>query len=140
MSANPEAIAWYVKKSEDLLDDLRNEAQALCSRGVQVAGFSGAVLALAGANAVSILDTLHGIARLCSGVSLLAGAFLLVASVTVALRGAALPRLASEASTNEVASYASDRFINEPDLWRVHLRTIRVLAFSIRSTTRQSDE
>ena len=52
---NPEAIAWYVKRSEDLLDDLRDRVRLLRTRGGQLAGFSGAVLALAGANVVSVL-------------------------------------------------------------------------------------
>jgi len=47
---NPEAIAWYVQRAENLLDDLRDRVQSLRSRGGQLAGFSGAVIALAGAN------------------------------------------------------------------------------------------
>jgi hypothetical protein len=60
MAPNPEAIAWYLKRSEDLLDDLRDQIGSLRTRGGQLAGFSGAILALAGANAVSVLDALGG--------------------------------------------------------------------------------
>lgn len=55
MPANPEAIAWYQQRSEHLLHDHRERIDVLRTRGGQVAGFSGAVLALAGANADSIL-------------------------------------------------------------------------------------
>ena len=34
---NPEAIAWYVTRAEDLLDDLRERVQSLRSRGGQLA-------------------------------------------------------------------------------------------------------
>ena len=122
MAPNPEAIAWYVERSEGLLDDLRERVQSLRARGGQLAGFSGAVLALAGANVESILGALHGAARDVAGVSLLLGVLLLVASLATALRGTLLPRLVSDISAKEVANYTSERFTHEPDLWRVHVR------------------
>jgi cytochrome c biogenesis factor len=136
---NPEAIAWYVEKSEGLLSDLRARVLALRSRGGQLAGFSGAVLALIGANAESILDALHGTARGAAGVSLLAGSLLLVASLATALRGTLLPQPVSDISAKEVANYTSARFTNEPDLWRVHLRAIQSLLAAIVSMTEHVD-
>jgi hypothetical protein len=53
VAPNPEAIAWYVEKSERLLDDLRERVLAQRARGGQLAGFSGAVLALVVANYTS---------------------------------------------------------------------------------------
>src|SRR6202000_1327662 len=108
---NPEAIAWYVKRSEDLLDDLRERVQLLRARAGQLAGFSGAVLALAGANVESVLGALHGIARDYAGISLLIGILLLVASLVTALRGTPAPRSVADISAEEVANYTSDRFI-----------------------------
>jgi hypothetical protein len=137
---NPEAIAWYVRRSEDLLDDLREGIQSLRARGGQLAGFSGAVLALAGANVVSVLDALDGVARDCAGVSLLIGVLLLVASLVTALRGTLMPELVPEISIEEVANYTSERFIHEPELWRVHVRTIRSLLDAIESITIQGDK
>jgi hypothetical protein len=136
---NPEAIAWYVKRSEDLLDDLRDRVRLLRARGGQLVGFSGAVLALAGANVVSVLDALHGAARDLAGCSLLVAVLLLVASLVTALRGAPAPRFASDLSAVEVANYTTDRFVGEPDLWRVHVRTIRGLLDEIETITRESD-
>jgi hypothetical protein len=107
---NPEAIAWYVKKSEGLLDDLRARVLAQRVRGGQLAGFSGAVLALAGANAESVLQALGGPARDVSDIS-----------------------------ADEVANYTSERFTDEPDLWRVHIRAIHSLLASIESMTRHVD-
>lgn len=139
MAANPEAIAWYVKRSEDLLDDLRERVQSLRTRGGQLAGFSGAVLVLVGSNAVPILTVLHGAARGCAGAALLVGSLLLIGASVSALRGASVPWVVSDLSTEEVANYASKRFAEESDLWRVHLRTIRGLSGSIDAATRLSD-
>jgi hypothetical protein len=137
---NPEAIAWYVKRSEDLLDDLRDRAQSVRTRGGQLAGFSGAVLALAGANVESVLQALHGSAREGAGISLLLAVLLLVASLVTALRGTLLPRLISDISAEEVSNYTSERFTHEPELWRVQARTIRALLEMIELTTHQADE
>jgi hypothetical protein len=137
---NPEAIAWYVHRAEDLLDDLRGRVQSLRSRGGQLAGFSGAVIALVGANAESMLDAVRHVARAAIGVSLLAGTILLILAFVTALRGTLLPQLVSDISAREVANYLTDRFSHEPDLWRVQMRTIRGLLDSIESTTRQGDK
>jgi hypothetical protein len=115
---NPEAIAWYLKRSEDLLSDLRDRVQALRTRGGQVAGFSGAVLALAGANVVSVLETLHGIARDCAAFSLLVGLLFLIVALVTTLRATLMRELVSDLSAAEVANYTSGRFTHEPDLWR----------------------
>ncbi len=140
MAPNPEAIAWYVEKSEGLLGDLRARVLALRVRGGQLAGFSGAVLALAGANAESILSALHGPARDVAGASLLVGSILLTAALAAALRGTLLPSVVSDIAGHEVANYASERFIDEPDLWRVHVRTIRGLLASIESLSRDAKD
>ncbi len=97
------------------------------------------MLALAGANADLILDSLHGAARGCAGASLLVGALSLIASLVVALRGTPVPQAVADVSAEEVANYASDRFVLEPDLWRVQLRTIRGLLDMIEVVTRQGD-
>lgn len=140
MAANPEAIAWYVQKSEGLLGDLRARVLALRVRGGQLAGFSGAVLALAGANAESILHALHGPARDLAGASLLIGSLLLIVALAAALRGTLLPSLVSDIAAHEVANYASERFTDEPDLWRVHVRTIRGLLVSIEALSRDASD
>jgi hypothetical protein len=137
---NPEAIAWYVRRSEELLDELRERVQSLRLRGGQLAGFSGAVLALAGASVESVLGALHGVARGCAGVSLLIGVLLLVAALVTALRGTLLPALVSGVSAEEVSNYTSERFLHEPDLWRVHVRMIRSLLTAIELTTVEGDE
>jgi hypothetical protein len=137
---NPEAIAWYVKRTEDLLDDLRGRVQSLRIRGTQLAGFAGAILALAGANVESVLAALHGVARDCAGISLLIGLLLLVASLVAALRGTLSPTLVSDVSAEEVSNYTVERFTHEPDLWRVQVRMIRSLLKAIEVTTVEGDE
>jgi hypothetical protein len=136
---NPEAIAWYVHRSEDLLDDLRERVQSLRSRGGQLAGFSGAVIAIIGANAESMLGAVHHGARVASGIALLAATALLVVAFITALQGTLLPKLVSDISAKEIANYTTERFTHEPDLWRVHIRTINGLRISIDSTTSQGD-
>jgi hypothetical protein len=139
-SANPEAIAWYVQRSEDLLNELRERARSVRARGGQLAGFCGAVLALAGANVESILGVMHGVAREVAGVTLLFGVSLLVASLVTALRGTLLPRLVSNVSAKEASNYTSERFIHEPELWRVRVRTLRTVVDAIEFNARQGDE
>jgi hypothetical protein len=139
MAPNPEAIAWYVQRSEDLLDRHRGRVEALRSRAGQLAGFSGAILALAGANAESVLGALHGVARTSAGALLLVGAACLVAALVVAIRGFLTPRLVVDVSLEEVANYASRRFTDEPDLWRVQIRTLRGLAALVDATSHQRD-
>jgi hypothetical protein len=136
---NPDAIAWYLRRSEDLLDDLRERIRLLRTRGGQLAGFSGAVLALAGANAEAVLTAFHGGARAWAGGALVIGVLLLIASLVTSLRGTPAPELAADLSAKEVANYTADRFIREPDLWRVHVRTIRGLLDEIEVVTLQSD-
>jgi hypothetical protein len=98
------------------------------------------VLALIGANAESILQALHGVGRDCAGIALLLGSIFLIAAFVTALRGTLLPQLVSDISAEEVANYTTERFTHEPDLWRVHVRTINGLLISITSTTRQGDK
>jgi hypothetical protein len=136
---NPEAVAWYVQRAENLLEDLRNRVQSLRSRGGQLAGFSGAVIALVGANAESMLDAVDHAARVAIGISLLVGTIMLIGAFVTALRGTLPMHLVSDISGNEVANYITARFTHEPDLWRVHIRTIRGLLESIETTTRQGD-
>jgi hypothetical protein len=133
---NPEAIAWYLKRSEALLGEMRGQVQSLHARGAQVAGFSGAVLALAGANVGSVLATLQGTSRGCAGLALLVGIALLVAALVTALRGT---KLFLDVSIGEIANYTSERFICEPDLWRVQVRTIHGLLDAIESIVFQAD-
>jgi hypothetical protein len=139
MAPNPEAIAWYVQRSEDLLDRHRGRVEALRSRGGQLAGFSGAILALAGANAEAVLGALHGPALTGAGGLLLIGSICLVAALVLALRGAMTSKLVVDISVEEIANYTTDRFINEPDLWRVQMRTIRGLLTLIDAATLQGD-
>jgi hypothetical protein len=138
--ANPDAIAWYVQRSEGLLEQLRERVQALRARGGQLAGFSGAVLALAGANVSAVLGSLDGFAREDVGACLLVGVILLIASLATTLGGTLVPRVASDISAQEVFYYASERFTHEPDLWRVHVRTLRAVLRAIESTTLQGDK
>jgi hypothetical protein len=42
-------------------------------------------------------------------------------------------------SAEEVSNYTSERFTCEPELWRVHVRTIRSVLEAIESTTIQGD-
>jgi hypothetical protein len=139
-AANPEAIAWYLQRSEDLLDDLRDRVQSLRTRGGQLAGFSGAVLALAGANVSSVLGSLHGIARDGAGTCLLIGVLLLIGSLVTALGGTLTPGFVSDISAEEVSNYMAQRFTHEPELWRVHVRTLSAVLEAIERTSIQGDE
>jgi hypothetical protein len=140
VAANPEAIAWYLQRSEALLDDLREQVRSLRTRGGQIAGFSAAILALLGGNSVSALGSLSGVARGGAGISLIVGAGALVLALVVALRGSLLPDFDPEASGREIANFASGRFTHEPDLWRVQTRTIHALLVSIEAWIRHENQ
>jgi hypothetical protein len=97
-------------------------------------------LALAGANVSAVLGSLDGIARDAAGICLLLGVLLLIASLATALSGTLVPRLVADISAREVFYYASERFTHEPDLWRVHVRTLRTMLDAIQWTTLQGDK
>lgn len=138
---NTEAIAWYVQQAEALLAELRARVQSLRSRGGQLAGFAAAVVALVGANAEHIVNSLHGVPRDIAGAALLLGTLLLVAALVITILGVPFrPHLVSDISAREIANYTTERFTHEPDLWRVHIRTIRGLLVSIESTTTLGDK
>ena len=81
-------------------------------------------MALAGANVDSVISALSGAARDFAGGSLLLGVSLLVVSLITVLRGTVMPETFSGISIEEVANYVTERFVHEPDLWRVQLRTV----------------
>lgn len=139
--ANAEAIAWYIGQAEALLEHLSLRAQSLRSRAGQLAGFAAAVIAIIGANADRIIGDLNGTPRAAAGAALLVGTVLLVASLLYAVIGAAFrPHLISGISAREIANYTTERFTHEPDLWRVHIRTIKGLLTAIASTTEIGDK
>jgi hypothetical protein len=139
MAVNPEAVAWYLQRSELALSRQLEHIESLRARAAQLAAFSAAVLTLAGADAKTILSTLNGAARGWAGTCLLVGSALLIAASVVAVRGASVPQPEPESSTDEAVNYSTDRFVEESEIWRVQLRTVRGLRVSIESTSRLVD-
>jgi len=127
VNPNPAAIAWYVEDAQRLLEDQQRRSESLKTRGGQVAGFAAAVLALIGGNAGTILGALEGPARVVAGSSLLAALVSLAVSVAVAVWGVGTPKQFVELAADEITVYASDRFLEEPDLWRAQLRSLHAL-------------
>lgn len=124
---NAEAIAWYVEEAQRLLEDQQRRAESLRTRGGQVAGFGAVFLALIGANAAKILETVDGCAGTAIGLALLGAAACLAASVVIAGVGVIKPQPFASISADEITNYLTDRFLSEPDLWRVHVRSLRAL-------------
>jgi Rrf2 family transcriptional regulator, cysteine metabolism repressor len=133
---NPAAIAWYVQEAQRLLEDQQRRAESFKTRGGQVAGFSAAVLALIGGNAGAILGASEGPVRLAIGVALLAAIVCLATAVAIAVWGVIKSRPFIAINANEIANYTSERFLSEPELWRVHLRSLRALE----TATRQAED
>jgi hypothetical protein len=125
--ANSKAVAWYVEEAQRLLEDQQRRAESLRTRGGQIAGFGAVFLALIGGNAAKILHESHGCDRTAIGVTLIIAAICLVASVAVAVVGVIKPQSYAAISADEISNYLSDRFLSEPDLWRVHVRSLRAL-------------
>jgi len=124
---NSEAIAWYVEEAQRLLEDQQRRAESLRTRGGQIAGFGAAVLALIGGNATELLSAHEGFSGMFIGVTLLAAASSLAIAVSVAVWGVLRPKAFAAISGREVALYKSDRFLTEPRLWRVHVRSLHAL-------------
>jgi hypothetical protein len=134
--ANPEAIAWYVEEAQRLLEDQQRRAESLRTRGGQVAGFGAVFLAVIGGNATTILEAVDGGVGAVIGSALIAASLCLTASVAVAIVGVIKPQSYATISAEEIANYLSDRFRNEPELWRVHVRSLRAL----RTATKDAQE
>lgn len=136
MEPNSAAIAWYVEEAQRLLEDQQRRTESFKTRGGQVAGFSAAALALIGGNAGAILGASEGPVRLAIGAALLAAVVCLATAVAIAVWGVLKPRPFIAINADEIANYTSERFLGEPDLWRVHLRSLRALE----TATRQAEE
>jgi hypothetical protein len=113
---NAEAIEWYVEEAQRLLEDQQRRAEALRSRGGQVAGFAAAVLALVAGNASPLLGAASGHARLVVGLALLAAMACLTLAVTVAIWGVMRPQPFVAMAADEITAFTSNRFLEEPDL------------------------
>ena len=132
--SNPAAIAWYVEEAQRLLEDQQRRAESLRTRGGQIAGFGAAVLALMGGNTARVLEAVEGSARLATGAMLLAAVLCLAAAVAVAIWGVLKPKPFAALAADEIALYTTNRFLAEPDLWRVHIRALRALEEATRET------
>lgn len=65
---------------------------------------------------------------------------MLTSSLMTALDGTLLPRLGDSIASEEVSNYASERFTQEPDLWRIQIRTLHTVLAAIESTAIQGDK
>jgi hypothetical protein len=124
---NPAAIAWYVEEAQRLLEEQQRRAESLRTRAGHLAGFGAAVLALVGGNGAQILEAAAGSARLAIGSALIVAVICLAAAVGVAIWGVIKPWPFATLAADEIALYTSDRFLAEPDLWRVQVRSLRTL-------------
>lgn len=136
---NPAAIMWYVQEAQRLLEDQQRHAESLRIRGGQIAGFGAAVLALIGGNAATIVEAVEGSGRLAIGVALLAAVLCLAVAVAVAIWGVIRPQSFAVIAADEIANYTSERFLNEHDVWRVHVRSLRALEVSARQTEEEGN-
>jgi len=129
---NPTAIAWYVEEAQRLLEDQQRRAESLRTRGGQIAGFAAVFLALVGGNAAKILEVVDGCAATVIGVALIGASGCLAVSVAIAVVGVIKPQSFASISAAEISNYLTDRFRSEPDLWRVHVRSLRALEIATR--------
>ena len=125
-----------MEEAQRLLEDQQRRAESLRTRGGQIAGFGAAVLALIGGNAGAMLGAVDGLARVAIGVTFLAGVVCVTAAVAIAIWGVIKPRAFVAVAADEILLYCSERFLAEPDVWRVHVRALRALE----KTTREVQE
>jgi hypothetical protein len=138
--ANSEAIAWYVEEAQRMLEDEQRRAESLRSRGAQIAGFGAVFLALIGGNAAGILHESHAGARTAIAVMLIIAAVCLVASVAVAVIGVNKPQPYATIASKEIANYLTDSFLDAPDLWRVHVRSLKTLERATRDAQKGGND
>lgn len=53
--------------------------------------------------------------------------------MVIAIVGALRPRAFAATSAEEVSNYVSEQFLTEPELWRVHVRSLRMLSSAVAS-------
>jgi hypothetical protein len=137
--ANSEAIAWYVEESQRLLEEQQRRAESCEGRAGQIAGFGAVLLALIGGNSAAILHECHGVGRICVAAMLIGSAVCLAVSVAVAVVGASRSQSYAAVSSEEIAKYLTDPFLDAPDLWRVHVRSIRVMGEATEDAQKRAD-
>ena len=120
--ANSEAIAWYVEEAQRLLEEQQRRAESLQTRAGQIAGFGALLLAVIGGNTTRILGESHGAGRVVIAVMLIAAALCLAVSIAVAVIGVNRPQSYATISSDEIANYLTDSFLDAPELWHVHVR------------------
>jgi hypothetical protein len=138
--ANREAIAWYVEEAQRLLEEQQRRAESLRTRGGQIAGFGALFLVLIGGNASRILHESHGGMRFAIGVVLIGSALCLVVSVAVAVFGMNRPRTYATISADEIANYLTEPFLDAPELWRVHVRSLRTLKLAVENALKGGND
>jgi hypothetical protein len=137
--ANSEAIAWYVEEGRRLLEEQQRRAESCQARAGQIAGFGAVLLALIGGNSAAVLHETHGIGRACVAAMLIGAALCLAGSVAVAVVGASKSQSYAAVSAEEIAMYLTDPFLDAPDLWRVQVRSIRVLRKATEDAQKRAD-
>jgi hypothetical protein len=138
--ANSEAIAWYVEESRRLLEEQQRRAESLQTRAGQIAGFGALFLALIGGNATRILHVAKGGLRTGIAVLLIAAALCLIVSVVVAVIGVTKRGPYATISADEIVNYLTDPFLDAPELWRVHVRSLRTLQKAAENAQKSGDD
>jgi hypothetical protein len=137
--ANREAIAWYVEEAQRLLEEQQRRAESLRTRGGQIAGFGALFLVLIGGNASRILHESHGSVRVAIAVMLINAALCLALSIATAVAGVSKHRTYVSLAAAEIAIYLTEPFLDAPELWRVHVRTLRSLERTIKIGQREAN-
>jgi hypothetical protein len=137
--ANREAIAWYVEEAQRLLEEQQRRAESLRTRGGQIAGFGALFLVLIGGNASRILGESHGGLRVTIALVLMIAALCLALSIATAVTGVS-KRTYVTLAAGEIGIYLTEPFLDAPELWRVHVRTLRSLERAIETSQREAND
>lgn len=77
--------------------------------------------------------------RAVIGATLLAAVLCVATAVAIAIWGVVKPRPFAALAADEIKIYSSKRFLAEPDLWRVHVRSLRALEKSTREAQKDGN-
>lgn len=128
-----------MEESQCLLEDQQRRAESLQTRAGQIAGFGAVLLTLIGGNVATILRESHGVGRTEVAAMLIGAALCLAVSVAVAAMSVSRSQSYAAISADEIANYLTNPFLDAPELWRVHVRSIRALREAVEDAQKREN-
>jgi hypothetical protein len=126
-NTNPDSVAWITASARRALDDQDRRAESLQTRAAQIAGFSGAVVALAAPLGLKELGHAAGTAKALAGVMFFLGVTALALTILAAIIFVLKPVPHRAIASKEVRNYVQDpRFLTQSPQ-EIEFRTLKAM-------------